>query len=163
MTTLWWICDEMKNPKWEGTHKDHWVLLLPLHRTTQKTDHLTANVVQMLLEIWQAGVIISALGRLFQCSTTIWWRTFFYIGPNPPLAELCVVTLGHVTFTEERRTALPLQSLVRVCRPQRDFSSVSSYLCWTKQGTSATLHMSSLLDRSPCFCSFDCVVPGCLL
>lgn len=37
-------CSELK-----GTHKDHQIQLLALHRTTQKSDHMSESGVQILL------------------------------------------------------------------------------------------------------------------
>jgi len=41
-------------PELDGTLKDHWIQLLALHTTTQKSDHISSSFVQTLLELWQA-------------------------------------------------------------------------------------------------------------
>ena len=43
--------EESQNTKLEGTHKDHQVPLLALHRSTQ-IPNLGLSVVQVLLELW---------------------------------------------------------------------------------------------------------------
>ena len=48
----------------EWTHKDRSVQLLAPHRATQKSDPLSENAVQMLLELWQLGAMTTALGSL---------------------------------------------------------------------------------------------------
>ena len=42
-------------PKSEEAHKDHRVQLLAPQKTTQKSDHVSESVAQMLLEHWQWG------------------------------------------------------------------------------------------------------------
>ena len=52
-------------PELEGTHRDHWVQLLALHRTTQNSNPMPESGIQMLLEFWQLGTVPTALGSLF--------------------------------------------------------------------------------------------------
>ena len=59
-------------PKLEGTHKAHRAQPLAPHRSTQKSDHMTESVVQMLLELQQLVAMTTALRSLFQCLTTLW-------------------------------------------------------------------------------------------
>lgn len=55
----------------EETYKDQVKLLVP-YRVTQNSNPVSETVVQMLLKIWQAwGQDSRALGRLFQCPTTL--------------------------------------------------------------------------------------------
>jgi len=56
----------------EGINKDHRLQLLVPCRTTQKSDHMTENVVKRLLELQQQRVVTNALGSPFQCPTTLW-------------------------------------------------------------------------------------------
>ena len=46
-----------------GTHKDHQVQLLPLHRTTLNC--MSESSVPVLLELQQLGAVPTALGILF--------------------------------------------------------------------------------------------------
>lgn len=62
--------------EWMGIHKDHWVQLLGPHRTTQSPNPMSESTVQMLLKLWQLKDMAVALRIMFQCSTTLWWRTF---------------------------------------------------------------------------------------
>lgn len=51
--------------KLEKTHEDHQVQLLLPHTTTQKSDHMSENVVQTLLELQQLCDVTTALWSLF--------------------------------------------------------------------------------------------------
>lgn len=52
----------MSHPGWshsiteylEGTHKDHGIQPLAVHRNTHKLDPMSVSVVQMVLKVWQA-------------------------------------------------------------------------------------------------------------
>ena len=49
-------------------------LLVP-HRTTQNSNTMFETIAQTLLELWQLGAMIIALGSLFQGPTTLWCST----------------------------------------------------------------------------------------
>ena len=75
-------------PKLEETHNDHWVQPLDSQRTTQKSDHRTESIFQMLTELWQTQCHYTSMGSLFQCLLTSCWRTFSWqsIWPFPDVA-----------------------------------------------------------------------------
>lgn len=56
----------------EKTQKGYQVQILALHRTAQESHHVPENIVQMLLEVWQAGAVTTSMGGLFQCLITLW-------------------------------------------------------------------------------------------
>lgn len=58
-------------PMLEGILKDHQVQPLSPHMATQKSDHLSENTVQMLLEL-QLCAVTTAPESLFQYLTTLW-------------------------------------------------------------------------------------------
>lgn len=56
--------------------------LLTPHRTTQKSDHMSASTVQNLLELCQLGALITVMGKLLQYLTLSWYPK----GPSPDTA-----------------------------------------------------------------------------
>lgn len=62
----------LEYPELEGTHQDHQIQLLALHKTIPKnhTLCLPERVVQMLLQL-DSGAVTPSLGSLFQCPVTL--------------------------------------------------------------------------------------------
>lgn len=60
-------------PELEGTHKDLWVQLLALHRTTSDSSPMSENIVQTFLEF---QLLSPLLRRVCSMLTTLWWVTF---------------------------------------------------------------------------------------
>jgi len=92
----------------KGTHRDHWIQTPVPHRTTQKSNHISECIVQMLLEFQQLSAMITAQGSLLQCSWPSHSGTFSQ--SDPLLMQLRVIPLDPVTATREQRTTLPLRS-----------------------------------------------------
>jgi len=127
-----------ENPKWEGIHKDHWVQLLPPHRTTQKSGRMSKCAVQMLHELCQA-----------QCHNHFSKEAVPV--PNHPLSEEPFPniqpdphhSLGFYCWSSERGyQILPLHHLSWGSCRLWCLPSTSSSLSWTNQGTSGTPHKS---------------------
>lgn len=71
----------MEYPELDGTHKDQ-VQLLALHRTTQRSNHMSESIVRLV-------PMIASLENLFQCLTIFLVKNLFYnIQPEPPLMQL---------------------------------------------------------------------------
>lgn len=62
-------CHRMtKDPEQEGTHKDHQYMTPDSTQATQKTDLMSKNIGQALLELPH---VTTAMRRLFQCPNTL--------------------------------------------------------------------------------------------
>ena len=75
----------MEYPKLEGTHKNHRVQLLALHRTNQNPNPMSESVVPVVLELRQLGAVPAAMGSLL-CAHHLLVKNLFL---TPSLAFLC--------------------------------------------------------------------------
>ena len=75
----------MEYPKLEGTHKNHRVQLLALHRTNQNPNPMSESVVPVVLELRQLGAVPAALGSLL-CAYHLLVKNLFL---TPSLAFPC--------------------------------------------------------------------------
>lgn len=64
---------------WMGLISIIKVLLLVLHRITQKLHHAPETIFQTLPELCLAGAVTTPLGILSQCPATLWRKNFFLI------------------------------------------------------------------------------------
>jgi len=81
----------------ERTHKDHRIQHLAPHRSTQN--------IQMLLELWQLGAMLAALGSQFHAHCPLVQNLSLTPRPDLPLSaprQLHALHLGPVAVTESR-------------------------------------------------------------
>jgi len=60
------------------------------------------NNVQRLLELWQLEDVVTAIGSLFQCLTTLWCRTFSQ--SDLFLMQLHAFPLDNIAVTREQKS-----------------------------------------------------------
>lgn len=77
----------------------------------QETHHVSGSIVQMLLEICQAGAMTTSLGCLFQCSTTLSVKILLLIS-SLNLAWLSFMPFSQVLSWEWRNGQLFLCSVL---------------------------------------------------
>ena len=93
-------------PELEGTHKDHRVQLLALHRTTQKPDCMSESTVETLLELWHLGAMPTALGSPFHAHCPL-VQTLSPTPICPSPTQLHAVPSGPVAVTGNRAQRCP--------------------------------------------------------
>ena len=117
----WWAvtCSnhKVRIPELEGTHEDHQPSLPP--GSTQnhpKAEHMTENIVQMLLELQQLSAVTTALlwGDCSNAQLPSWGRTFFILAPRLTLSWHSSMLLL-VAVTREQSSALSLLPM-RSCK-----------------------------------------------
>ena len=98
-------------PKLEGTHKGHGVQPLAPHNTIQNSNPMYESTVQTLLELWQIGVLTTALGSLFHVHCPLVKNISLAHPLDPPLTQLRSILLGPAAVARKRRSTLLLCSL----------------------------------------------------
>lgn len=110
---MWWelFIKIIKYPELEDIHKNHEVQLLSLHSTSQKSNHTSENVVQMLLELQQAWCPDHFPGEHVPVPyQPLGEGSFPNMQSEPPLTQLHAIPLMILPLdspTNEKRSAPP--------------------------------------------------------
>ena len=130
------------------------VHLLAPHRTTQKSDHMSESIVQMLLELRQLCAMTTVLSSPFHAHHPLVKNLL--LTPNLPLPWHSSMPFPRALLLSQRAelsAAPPLP--VRVAATMRPPLS-SSALGWANRGTSAASHTSTALDLPHLWTLFNC-------